>query len=267
MTTAEVIHGDCAVELGRLPNRADLILTSPPYDDLREYGGHAFDFESVADACVHALKPGGVLVWIVADRSTEGSYSGTSHRQVLGFMDRGLKLRENIVYHKERPKVRGRNQYHDAWEGMYVFTNGFPNVVNLLTDRPNKDAGRVRKDLWGAGRTGNRKAGKRPGTMVVSDYGIRTNLWSYATGFGLSDGGFKRAYEHPAIFPYKLAVDHVLSWTNPGDMVVDPMCGSGTAVSAAKNLGRDAIGIEIHEEYVKIARERIAQEVLEWGHD
>ena len=66
---------------------------------------------------------------------------------------------------------------------------------------------------------------------------------------------------HPARFPLQLARDHILSWTNPGDLVIDPMTGSGTTLRAAADLERRAIGIEINPEYCQLIRRRLAQSV------
>ena len=67
----------------------------------------------------------------------------------------------------------------------------------------------------------------------------------------------KYAFEHPAMFPEKLAEDHIISWSNEGDVVLDPFAGSGTTLKMAKKLNRNYIGIEISAEYIKIIHKRL----------
>ena len=252
-------HGDCVDVLGQYEGQADLILTSPPYDNLRDYGGHEFNFSRVADACVAALKEGGVLVWVVADATVDGSETGTSFRQALGFMERGLKLHDTMIY--ERQGVNHTDvRYEQMFEYMFVFSAGCPQTVNLLQDKPNTTYGM----LGTGGGRGRKKDGIRTlGThrYVTPEYGIRGNIWRYRTG-NIEVGYTPGVSKHPATFPYALAADHIRTWTNEGDLVIDPMAGSGTTLRAAVNLGRRAVGIEIHEPYVDLIRHRMAQGLL-----
>ena len=256
--SSEVLHGDCADILPRFKEMADLILTSPPYGDIREYGGHGFDFEPVADACVEALKPGGVLIWITSDQIVDGAYSGESMRQYMGFLDRGLQLHQPLYYHKLSGYPRGADRCLDATEYMYALSKGRPQYAAIIEDRTNVLAGK-----WFRGtkrsRDGNTHRVKGNNVQLV---GKRDNVWSYSQGYNKCDGGFKRAYEHPAIFPFQLATDHIRTWTREDDLVIDPMCGSGTTLDAAKRLRRNSIGIDIHDEYVRLARDRVAQDLL-----
>jgi len=257
----EIIEGDCVVALQGYSARADLVITSPPYDDLREYGGTPFDFDEVADAVVATLKENGVLVWVVAD-SSKGGESGTSLRQALGFQERGLTLHDTMIY--ERQGVNPHpTRYEQSWEYMFVFVNGEVQTFNPIKDKPNSTAGRVNRSGHGRGRrrNGARSHGKG-GPVITQDLGIRGNVWRYKTG-NIEPGYQKYLSKHPARFPYQLAADHIRSWTNAGDLVIDPMCGSGTSVRAAVDLGRVGVGIEIHPEYVAIARRRMSQ--LVWA--
>lgn len=260
----EIIHGDCAEVLGDYIGLVDLIVTSPPYDDAREFGGQQFDFDAVADACVGALRPGGVLVWDVNERTLNGARSGTSLAQVQGFIERGLCWRDTVAFVKTNPRLRDRSYMMDQWEPNYIFTKGPSDVTfNPIRDRVNKTAGTARPTPY----VGRREDGSKDQIPIrnhtTEPHGWRSNVWVVATGWrdGV-DGGFKRAYEHPAIFPFNLARDHIRIWSNEGDLVVDPMCGSGTTVDAARRLARNAIGIEIHGDYVQLARQRLAQRVL-----
>ena len=253
-------HGDGAALLADYAGRADLILTSPPYDGLRDYGGHRFDFEAMADACVAALAPGGVLVWVVADATVDGSETGTSMRQALHFMDLGLKLHDTMIYQKGGNNVMTyANRYWSEWEYMFALSAGAPKTVNLLADRPAKSPGETgTHTVRGSdGRLTGRAITPRPNHVT------RSNIWKYMTGWRHSHPGEGHLpHEHPASFPRRLAEDHIRTWTNEGDLVIDPMAGSGTTLRAAVNLGRKAVGMEIHEPYVDIIRRRMAQAVL-----
>ncbi len=264
----ELVNGNCADVLPGLPP-ADLILTSPPYDNLREYGGYngAFDFAAVAAACVADLAPGGVPVWVVADQIVDGGDSGTSFRQALGFMRLGLNLHQSMVYQRWSLSGMRLNAYYRDFEYMFVFSNGAPKSANLLNDRRNHKAGQSTDDRGGIGRTGDQKPAYCGITgNKIPEYGRRASIWEYSTGkaAGNRNGDLQHQVlaEHPAIFPQELAQDHILSWTNPGDLVIDPMVGSGTTLRAAADLGRRAIGIEINPEYCDLIRRRLAQSVL-----
>ena len=136
-------HGDCAEVLPAAGVKADLILTSPPYDNLRTYGGHGFDFDRVADACVGALTDGGVLVWVVADATIDGSETGTSFRQALGFMERGLKLHDTMIYRKiGGGAIKNAPRHKNGFEYMFVFANGVPRVLNIIEDKIARQPGK-----------------------------------------------------------------------------------------------------------------------------
>ena len=262
-------HGDCVDVLPAAGVKADLILTSPPYDGMREFGGHGFDFDLVADACVGALADGGVLVWVVADATVDGSETGTSFRQALGFMERGLRLHDTMIYEKSSLSAFVPTRYLHCWDYMFVFTNGPLTVANIIADKPNfpNQTWRPRKTRMQKSPDGikSTKYGER---YAPESHGRRTNIWRYKTGVAsagshsLAAPDFLGAHEHPAIFPLALAKDHIRTWTNPGDVVLDPMAGSGTVLRAAKDLGRTAIGVEIHEDYLPIITGRMAQSVM-----
>jgi len=228
----------------------DLVVTSPPYDDLRTYGGHSWDFYGVAWLLKRVLKPGGVIVWNVADSTKDGNESGTSMRQALHFQSLGLNLHDTMIWAKDGGGAIGSNLcYTQNWEYCFVLSKGTPKAANLLRDKANISAG---KDKSGVGRrdtNGEHKIEKRG---ISAEMSKRNNWWLISPQNG----------EHPAVFPEKLANGHVASWSNLGDVVLDPFAGSGTTLKAAKELGRRFVGIEINAEYVEICQRRIAQEVL-----
>jgi len=249
-----VIQGDCLEVMKTLEdNSIDLTVTSPPYDNLRTYNGYTFDFEGIAKELFRVTKDGGVVVWVVGDATIKGSETGTSFKQALYFKEIGFNLHDTMIYLKPpRGAVGNNNTYWQTFEYMFVFSKGKPKTINLIRDRENKDE------------RGGDNSTKRlhDGTLLkqsrggYSKYGRRTNVWEYFVGKGHSASD-KIAYEHPAIFPEKLAQDHILSWSNEGDIVLDPMAGSGTTLKMAKKNNRNYIGIEISEEYIDIINKRL----------
>lgn len=252
------IHcGDNCDLLGQMPRECvDLVVTSPPYDDLRTYGGHSWDFFGVAWHLKRVLKPGGVIVWVVADATKDGSETGSSFEQALHFKRLGLRLLDTMIWNKPPAGANGNNDaYPQSAEFMFVATKGKPKTSNRLKDRPNAAAGRSDLARVG-GRTGKYGAVTTDRRITYDEFGLRTNVWS---GIALGTD----ATSHPAPFPFDLARDHIATWSNPGDLVLDPFSGSGTTAKAAKTLGRQFIGLEVNPEYCRIAEQRIAQEVLE----
>ena len=217
----------------------DLTVTSPPYDNLRQYNGYSFDFENVAKELFRVTKDGGVVVWVVGDATIDGSETGTSFRQALYFMECGFRLHDTMIYEKNGaayPAHKKSSRYTQIFEYMFVFCKGNIKTHNLICDKENKWAGH--KDFSGKI--------KNP----VPDFSPRNNIWKYTTSFNDKT-------DHPAVFPEELAQDHILSWSNEGDLVYDPFMGSGTTAKMAHKYNRNWIGSEISEEYVKIAEERL----------
>ena len=257
----KLYNADCLDILpGEYEGKVNLILTSPPYDTLRNYGGIDFDFESVASAITPCLVPGGVLVWIVNDATINGSETCTSFKHALYFVEHcGLNLHDTMIYAKGNgPHTGATNiRYRQAFEYMFVFSNGSPANVSLINDIPARKPG---KNFIGGRRKpdGSLRASS---IEYVPDVLTRRNIWEYTIGYGHS-AEMGVCYEHPAIFPLQLAKDHIVSWSKEGDLVLDPMAGSGTTLRAAVNLGRQAVGIEIEEKYCDIIRTRMQQGVL-----
>ena len=255
----EIICGD-AVEVMQTmpPDSVDLVVTSPPYDDLRNYNGYSFNLDGMTKGLFRVMKKGGVVVWVVGDQTIKGDETGTSFRQALYFKQVGFNLFDTMIYLKTPRGAVGNNKtYWQTFEYMFVFSKGTPKTINLLKDRENKDE---RDGDSGTKRLsdGSLLKLKRAG---YSKYGRRTNVWEYLIGKGHSATD-NIAYKHPAIFPEKLVQDHITSWSNLGDVVLDPMCGSGTTCKMAKLNKRDFIGIDVSSEYCKIAEERLKQKSL-----
>lgn len=257
MDVDKIIHGDNTTVLQGFPDACfDLTVTSPPYDNLRTYNGYTWDFESLARELYRVTKPGGVVVWVVGDQVVNGGESGESFRQALGFIQSGFLLHDTMIYAKNGPAHPDATRYHQVFEYMFVLSKDKPKTVNLLTDRKNKWGGQsnfgTRTNRGKDGEIGNTSLAGR----TVKEYGARWNIWEVNNGYGYSaDEDY--AYEHPAIFPESLARDHILSWSNPGDIVLDPFIGSGTTAKMAKETGRHWIGIDLSDEYCKLAQRRV----------
>lgn len=254
-----IYHGDCREILPYLP-KVDLVLTSPPYDDLRDYGGHGFDWQSTIDAIVPSIKDGGVCVWVVGDETKNYSESGTSFRQALRFMDLNMNLHDTMIYMKNGPSYPAQDKYYQVFEYMFVLSKGRPRVFHPLRDRENLWF----RQKWSKIRTRRTKQGELKQQDWYKDEGeqngTRFNVWMYNVGYGYQ--GDELCYLHPATFPETLAHDQIYSWSDIDGIVLDPMCGSGTTLKRAKQLGRKAIGIEIEEKYCEIAVKRLGQGVL-----
>lgn len=252
-------NGNCVNILKQYKDGVDMVLTSPPYDDLRKYKGYSFEFEKIADGIVSSLKEGGVLVWVVNDATIDGSETGSSFRQALGFMERGLKLHDTMFFKKVNGEKTCHNRYSQVIEYMFILSKGKPKTANLIRDKKNVTAGHVSKK-YAPGRDKDGKKTRLEGSVVHAEYGARINVWEYVTsGYSMAEKSFKKKRDdtHPAMFPYKLACDHIISWSNEGDTVMDPMAGSGTTLRAALDLGRNPVGIEISKDYCKVIRERM----------
>ena len=254
----QIICGDNCEVMRTLPSESiDLVVTSPPYDDLRTYGGHAWDFYGVAWNLKRLLKPGGVIVWVVADQVEDGSETGTSLRQALHFQSIGLNLHDTMIYQKNSYPFPPTNRYYQQSEYMFVLSKGSPKTFNGLVQATKwrKETDEVSTTRQADGSTKEMKYEKGKETR------LRDNVWQVDTGF-MRTTDDKSAYKHPAMFPEALARDHILSWAKEGDIVLDPFSGSGTTAKMAKYNGRRFVGIEVNPEYVAISEKRLLQQVL-----
>lgn len=256
MEIDKIYQGDCLEVLKTFEdNLIDLTVTSPPYDNLRTYGGvidgWSFEkFQGIARELYRVTKEGGVVVWIVADATIKGSGTGTSFKQALYFMECGFNLHDTMIWEKTG-MLPTQDRYYNIFEYMFVLSKGRPKTMNFICDHKTTAGGRVQKKDACINK-GAQKNGA--GTFVRNEYSRRTNLWR------ISIGKNKETQGHPAPFPEALANDHILSWSNEGDIVLDPFLGSGTTGFVANKLGRHYVGIELNPEYVEMARKRIGLE-------
>lgn len=254
MEMNQIYNIDCLEGLRKIPDGIiDLTVTSPPYDDLRTYDGcFTFDFERVANELLRVTKEGGVVVWIVNDATIKGGESGTSFKQALYFKEIGFRLSDTMIWEKPTFTATGalRYRYAQVFEYMFILVKGAkPKTFNPIMDRPNKSFGDVKhgtvRQADGATKDISSKG------KAIKEFGQRFNVWR------ISPDKTNRGDGHPAIFPEQLVRDHILSWSNPDDLILDPFMGSGTTAKAALSLGRKYIGFEISEKYCKMANERI----------
>ncbi len=256
----ETEHGSlyCGNCLDILPtladNSVDLTITSPPYDNLRDYKGYSFDFEGIAKELFRVTKKGGVVVWVVGDATINGSESGTSFKQALYFKEIGFNLYDTMIWHKTSIPLN-HHRYEQEFEYMFIISKGSPNTFNPIMERKLYKDNRLQKSLHR-----HKDKGAKTGYASRAITKIKGNIWKINTGGGLSTKD-KIAYQHPAIFPEQLASDHIYSWSNAGDIVLDCFMGSGTTAKMAIRAGRKYIGIDISQEYCAIAARRIEAEL------
>ena len=246
-------------------NSVDCIITSPPYDDIRNYENTlnwTFEvFQELAKQLYKVLKPGGVCVWVVADSTKNGSETGNSFKQALYFKEVGFNLHDTMIYakHNPTPNTGGGTRYQQSFEYMFVFSKGKPKTVNLILEpRRNEcnDKRTYRIRRFNREKDGN--FSKQEHLHIVKENVPKSNIWKYKVGL-YNTTSDKVAFEHPAIFPEQLANDHILTWTNKNDTILDPFMGSGTVGKMCKLLDRNFIGVEIVKKYYDIAKYRIEQ--------
>jgi site-specific DNA-methyltransferase (adenine-specific) len=252
MDLGKVYNENCLDTMSRMPNEfIDLTVTSPPYDNLRTYKGYSFDFKSIAKELYRVTKQGGIVVWVVSDATINGSETGTSFKQALYFKECGFNLHDTMIYEKDAISFPDKNRYQNCFEYMFILSKNKPNTLNIIHDRKNLSFGRK---VTGTNRKSNGETKKASCYgNDIKELGARWNIWRIKTDKGNNKTG------HPAMFPEQLANDHIISWSNEGDLVYDPFMGSGTTAKMAIANNRNWIGSEISAEYCDIIKERIKQ--------
>ncbi len=250
----KIITGNCLDIMKDIDNDSvHLTLTSPPYDDLRNYKGYVFPFEQIAEELFRITKTGGIVVWVVNDATIMGSETGTSFKQALYFKEIGFNIHDTMIFKKRNPIPQiYRKRYSNEFEYMFVFSKG-----QVVTHNPILvDCAHAGLELNGTTYKNYSKNEQVREKLAkpVKDKKIKGNIWEYVVGKKQED---QEAKGHPAPFPCDLARDHIYSWTNEGDIVLDPMCGSGTTCKVAAEMNRKFIGLEISQEYAEIARKRV----------
>lgn len=263
----DIYNEDCRDTMQRMKEediKVDLVITSPPYNNLRTYNHSStwnFDiFKEIAKLLYDITADGGIVVWVVGDATINGSETGTSFKQALYFMERGFKLHDTMLFEKNSssfPAKRTGNRYTQIFEYMFVFSKGKPKTAHLICDKENKWKNFTN---WGKN-TNYNKNGELIQTndiKPVPEFSPRNNIWKYTVGFNINEG------KHPAVFPYQLVEDHILTWSNEGDLIFDPFTGSGTTASAALCNNRKFIGSEIDKTYFDFIPNNIQKRHERW---
>jgi DNA modification methylase len=240
-------------------NSIDMVMTSPPYDNLRSYNDCKWDFDifkKVSDELFRVIKDGGVIVWIVSDATIKGSETGSSFKQALYFKKIGLRIHDTMIWNKNNttyPSGIKSLRYSNVFEYMFILSKGRPKTTNLIMDKVNKSAGKMSAFNTTRISIKNNKdvvEYKYKKIKKINEFGVRYNIWDICSS--------NKKIKHPAMYPEKLVNDHIITWTNPGDVVLDCFAGSGTTLLVAKKLKRNYIGIELNEEYIDIINKRLS---------
>jgi len=250
-----IYNMDCIEGMKLIPDWSiDLTVTSPPYDNLRTYNWYSWDFEGVAKELLRVTKQGGVVVWVVGDQTIKGSETWTSFKQALYFKECWLNLHDTMIYAKKNYVPLTHNRYEQQFEYMFIFSKWKPNTFNPIKT-PTISAWKKMwnnhtfrhnwNDLWKFHSTNE----------YYNNEKISPNIFFYSTNASIK--------WHPAIFPEKLAEDHILSRSNEWDLVLDPFMWSGTTAKMAKINNRNFIWFEISQEYIDIANKRIQDRLSE----
>lgn len=257
----QLLLSDCVKATRLLPNRCiHLTVTSPAYDKMREYGGHSFDFDYLAEELYRITVPGGVVVWIVQEQVIKGEQTGSSSYQRCLFKEIGFRLFDVMPMVMRGMRMPLKNRYANRYHQAIVLAKGKPRMVNVLQDRPNKLAGQLT-----GGKLRDRKGRLSDrGQTEIREFGVRGNVWEYEAG-GYKSTRDSYAYAHPAVMPEKMAEDHILSWSRPGDLVFDPFCGSGTTCKMALLNHRKYLGVEISKDYFNISVRRMKEAEKEYA--
>jgi len=252
MDINQIYNMDCLEGMKQLSdNYIDLTITSPPYDNLRTYGGIDWNFEifrSIAKELYRVTKLGGVVVWVVGDATIKGSETGTSFKQALYFKEIGFNLHDTMIYRKINYIPLTHNRYEQAFEYMFIFSKGKPNVFNpIMVECKTKGSKTSGRTFYQTNSQNTPTKGHK--NDKVKGYKQKSNIWDISTNAGTKG--------HPAQFPEQLAHDHIKSWSNENDLILDPFMGSGTTAKIAMQLNRKYIGFEISKEYCEIAENRL----------
>lgn len=251
MEFGRIYQENCVETLQRIDDGLiDLTITSPPYDDLREYNGYHLSIRDIADLLYKKTADGGVVVWVVGDRTVNGSESLTSFQHAFWFRDAGFRVHDTMIYHKNNPIPSDcGKRYRQCFEYMFCFSKGQPKTFNPMMQPIKQEKAFKSFRITKVGRNDLAHDHIAPKERKVN------NIFSY--NVGTSSSKDKIAFEHPAIFPERLVEDQINTWTNKGDVVYDCFMGSGTTAKIAENMERRWFGSEISGEYIRIAEERL----------
>lgn len=264
MEINKIYNENCLDTMSKMPdNFIDLTVTSPPYDNLRDYKGYTFPFEEIAKELYRITKEGGIVVWVVNDSVIQGSETLNSFRQAIYFKDVcGFKVHDTMIYEKDFLSKPETNRYHQAFEYMFVLCKNSIKTFNPIKDKKSKDRWRTPPQI--REKEGHMKKQKDYKKIDKDINGMRFNIWKYKSSFGFMDKDRNITKNHPAIMGLQIAKDHILSWSNENDLVYDPFMGSGTTMVGCLESNRNYIGSEISNEYYNIIMNRIKANNYNW---
>lgn len=252
--------GDCVQGMKTLEDGCvDLIVTSPPYDAIREYNGFTLDLAAVGVEAFRVLKTGGLAVLVIQDGTKNFAKTLTSFRTVIDWCDNaGFRLFECCIYKKHGAEgAWWSKRFRVDHEYLPMFLKGDRPAYFDKTPLkiPSKHGGKVMTGCATRLTSGETLTSKK---VLINPTKCRGTLWDYTT----CGDGPKLKHRHPATFPDRLPVDLITCFCPPGGVVLDPFMGSGTTARAAVRLGRHFVGYEVSAEYVeKVSRPLISQEI------
>lgn len=253
----QIIHGDCIHVMNNMkPNSIDMVITSPPYDDLRTYNSslewNEEIWKKVILSLYNVVKDGGAVVWIVNDATINGSETGTSFKQALYFKEVGFNIHDTMIWEKPNFSNPSKTRYHQIFEYMFVFSKNKIKTFNPIKDRKN-----IYANATALGKNSVRQKDgsiKERKKTIISEYGMRFNVWKNNT---TGQENMCKSNDHPATFPISLIKNHILSWSNENDIVLDPFAGSGTTGLACIETNRKYILIEKEQSYIDLIKKRL----------
>jgi len=244
----------CGIEgMRQLPDACiPLTVTSPPFDDLRLFGGNSFHFQPMAKELWRVTAEGGVVCWHVQEQIKNGSETGTSSEQRLCFRDLGFRLHHTMVVETVAGHVSSEVRYGSALQFVFVLSKGKSRTFNPIKDVPNEWHGK----LSGFSQREADGSTRRRRKAVIGTMRARGPVWQ-ASLLGPHSRNESETYPHPAIMHEGLARDLIRSWSKPGELVLDPMGGAATTSVAALAEGRTFLSFEIFPEYHALAVARL----------
>lgn len=251
-----ILHGDAVEMMKKLPdNSIDLIVTSPPYDSIRDYNGeYSLDLHTTGIEIERILKDGGIAAMVIQDQTKNFAKTVTSFRTIVDWVDSvGLRLFETVIYRKYGTEgAWWKHRFRVDHEYMPIFLKGDrPQYFNKEPLKiPSKHAGRV---LTGSGNRRTDGSTTKTVTRPINALKCRGTVWDYLMA-GDKDP-LKR--KHPAVFPDAIPMDFIQCFCPPGGVVLDPFGGCGSTAVAAKKLGRKYIIIDIEKKYCDLAQQRL----------
>jgi len=246
---------DCVEGMKKIPDKSiDLVVTSPPYDEIRKYNGYTFNLHNTGIEIFRVLKEGGIAVMVLQDSTKNYGKTLTSFKTIIDWCDNiGFKLFECVIYRKNGTEgAWWTNRFRIDHEYMPIFLKGEkPQYFNKEPLKvPSKHGG---KTMTGSGN--RRTSGETTKTVKreINKMKCRGTIWDYLMA-GDKDPDKRK---HPAPFPDKIPYDFINCFCPLDGIVLDPFMGSGSTAVSAKKLGRNFIGFEISDEYCNITKNRL----------